>query len=330
MVTTSHELKQLRHRFVEDTDAPISVLESPFFEERIELFEKDFGTKTAYENYFKHIETTYNGNINLFLEDYHSLRDKIIDTVSQSESFKQFNCDKKIDDAIRNNKPSVGNINLYTNEQVNSIFISIDMKKANFQALKIYNPLIVDNAATYEEFIGKYTDFDLAKKSKRTRQIIFGRLNPKRTMNYEKFLMCELENQLTSQPFLEDFELFSINSDEILYKAKKGAVIDNIMHVCETLCHFIKQISILDIRVEAFTLRNYTFRIHDSKKSQTVYIKYYFDGRKAYKCANLIYFTQTYKLINGIEITDNDLVFYNDNTELAKFLCPLEIDNNRQ
>ena len=50
MVTTSHELKQLRHRFVEDTDAPISVLESPFFEERIELFEKDFGTKTAYEN----------------------------------------------------------------------------------------------------------------------------------------------------------------------------------------------------------------------------------------------------------------------------------------
>ena len=147
-------------------------------------------------------------------------------------------------------------------------------------------------------------------------------------MNYEKFLMCELEKQLTSQPFLEDFELFSINSDEILYKAKKGAVIDNIMHVCETLCHFIKQISILDIRVEAFTLRNYTFRIHNSKKSQTVYIKHYFDGRKAYKCANLTYFTQTYKLINGIEITDNDLVFYNDNTELAKFLCPLEIDNN--
>ena len=38
---------------------------------------------------------------------------------------------------------------------------------------------------------------------------------------------------------------------------------------------------------------------------------------------NEIYFTQTYKLINGIEIEDDDLVFYFNKSELAKFLQPL-------
>ena len=46
-------------------------------------------------------------------------------------------------------------------------------------------------------------------------------------------------------------------------------------------------------------------------------------GKKTYKCANEIYFPQTYKLINGLEVTDSDLVFYYDKTELAKFFSPL-------
>jgi hypothetical protein len=48
------------------------------------------------------------------------------------------------------------------------------------------------------------------------------------------------------------------------------------------------------------------------------------DGSKSYKCANEVYFPQTYKLINGIPVEDDDLVFYYEKSELAKFFYPIE------
>ena len=59
-----------------------------------------------------------------------------------------------------------------------------------------------------------------------------------------------------------------------------------------------------------------------------VFVKRHHTGKNEYKCANEIYFPQTYKLINGIEVNDNDLVFYYDKTELCKFFKPIELVSN--
>jgi hypothetical protein len=67
------------------------------------------------------------------------------------------------------------------------------MKKANFQALKYANSAIVYDCDTYEDFIGRFTDMPWAKKSKRTREIIFGKLNPNRTMKYENLIIGDIE-----------------------------------------------------------------------------------------------------------------------------------------
>ena len=91
-----HDVHRLRYRFVEDTNAPIQVLEDPYFMERVALFDKDFGTVKAYDEYVSTVTKTYGDNITQFLEDYHSLRDKIIASTANSDAFKAFNSDESI------------------------------------------------------------------------------------------------------------------------------------------------------------------------------------------------------------------------------------------
>lgn len=324
-----HDLKLLRYRFVEDQGAPIQVLVDPYFTQRLELFEKDYNCLTDYKDYLKYLETDFDNNVVKYLETYHSLRDRIIGEVSKSEAFKDFEADEKITKAIKEYKPKIGNVNLYTQEQVkegSNFFLSVDMKKANFQTLKYINPAIVYDCDTYEDFIGKFTDMPWAKKSKRTREIIFGKLNPHRTMKYEAIIIGEIEKYISA--IVKDwFDLFSINSDELIYKLKSGL---NLNAAFLNLSGALTEDNLygatgVKLRVEFFKLVCYHFKTHNSDKIMNVFVKEHTTGKRTYKCANEVYFPQTYKLINGLEIKDDDLVFYYDKTETAKFFHPLEM-----
>lgn len=327
-----HDLKLLRHRFVEDVGAPIQVLIDPFFTKRLALFDKQYGTLQAYKDYVAHVNEAFDGNIQLYLETYHSLRDRIIEDVSNSKAFRDFCEDDKVTKQIKEYKPIKGNVNLYTQEQVkegDNMFLSLDMKKANFQTLKWINPAIVHDCDTYEDFIGKYTDMQWAKKSKRTREIIFGKLNPNRTMKYEAILMGMVEEYIRNTCIPEWFDLYSINSDELIYKLKSGA---NYEKAIKAITDKINEDSLLintglKLRMEFFRLVCYQFKTSASDKIMKVFVKQHHDGKVTYKCANEIYFPQTYKLINGMTIEDDDLVFYYDKTELARFFKPIEIIN---
>ncbi len=58
---------------------------------------------------------------------------------------------------------------------------------------------------TYEDFIGKFTDSDFIKASKYTREVIFGKLNPKRHITAEKFFINKIYQDIIGQyPELKD------------------------------------------------------------------------------------------------------------------------------
>ena len=328
---TKHDLHCLRHRFVQDLDLPIQVLENPYFEERLALFDKEFNAVKLYHQYVETVMKKHDGDITKFLEDYHSLRDRISGTVANSEPFKEFNADDSITAQIKEFKPIIGERNLYNQEQVkkgSNAFLSIDLRKANFQTLRYINPAIVMDCNTYEEFMAKFTDDEIAAKSKKTRQIIFGKLNPNRTMKFEKILIAHIEEYIRKYTNILDwFELYSMNSDELIYKFKQteSATFKQIAHKIDKnlLEETIRTNIGLNVRAEFFNLNLHTFKTAESENFTYVYTKDFIDGGRDFKCANEIYFTQTYKLMNDIEIKDNDLVFYYNKTELAKFLKPL-------
>ena len=145
-------LKKLRLRFLSDCNLPCNIAISPYFEDRLDLTEEEYGAKTAYEELLSVIDNKFDGKPTKFLEYYHQVRDNIITTVTNSEAYKDFISNDKF---IKNLKPLCPNRNLYTNEQDGCMFISYDMKKANFQTLRYANPNIVCNTKTYGDFIGK-------------------------------------------------------------------------------------------------------------------------------------------------------------------------------
>jgi len=317
MHKTSIEIKQFRGRFVSDLNLPLNVLSSPYFEDRLELLENEFNALTKYENVLSIIKERFNGSTSSFLEYYHQVRDNIITSVTNSEAYKDFIEDKKY---VKNIDLVCCNRNLYTNEQDCGLFVSYDMKKANFQTLKYANPAIVYDADTYEDFIGKFTDLEYIKESKYTRQVIFGKMNPKRTMNLEKWITNEFTKQLIMNGVDDRLELFSLNADEIIFKFNGNEEEFEKLNVQPSIIF-----EDVEYKGSKFKLHSINFELPLSDTLLTVYEKEdYLNGRRRIlKGVPATYYSQVYKLLNGQEINDSDLIFYYEH-QLAKFLYPIK------
>lgn len=316
---TSKDLKHLRARFVSDFNLPLQVLQSPYFEDRLELLEGEYGAKTSYNELLIMIDEKFGGNPNKFLEYYHQVRDDIITSVLNSEAYKDFISNDKF---MKKINPICSNKNLYTNEQDNGLFVSYDMKKANFQTLKYANPAIVYDTNTYEDFIGKFTDLDYIKNSKYTRQVIFGKLNPKRTMTLEKWITNEFCGSLYPLLIHTKLEYFSLNSDEIILKFNGSEEEFEKLEIDP-----IKIFEGVEYKGNKFKLNSRKFELATSSSILTVYEKedYLNAHRRILKGVPATYYPQVYKLLNRREINpQSDLIFYYEH-ELCKFLNPLKL-----
>ena len=318
MKASDIELKHLRSRFVSDTNVPIHIIHYPFLEERHALCEEEYLAKTKYENLVSLIDERFDGNPNLFLEYYHQIRDRIINTVKGTKEFNDFLSDDSI---MANIKPLVSNRNLYTQEQDGCMFISFDMKKANFQTLRYVNPKIVFNSETYEEFIGLFTDLEYIKNSKYTRQVIFGNMNPKRIMTLEKMLTNELASKISEEYKEIPLELFSLNADEIIFKFKGNE--EEFERIPNIGDYVFKDIT---YRCNKFKLHHRQFELATSSSSLNVYEKEdYLDGhRRHLHCVPSTYYPQVYKHLRGEKISQHDLIFYYEH-ELCQFMNPIKL-----
>ena len=329
-IETSLEIKKLRQRFVSDYDLPIQVLHSPYFEERLEMFEYKFSAKTKYNNLLKLIDEKYDGKPQNFLDAYAKIREDIISTTKNSESFKKFKDGVFKKYAV---KLPVGNTKLYTEpnaEEGDNFYISFDLKKANYQAIKWVSPAAMRYSRTYEEFIGDFTDLDYFKNSKYIRQVVFGQLYPKGTFIVEKYLISLLYNFLN-----ENFKIwgapFSINTDEIIYKLDENTFLEfdwgNMKHLTEV----IKEDLGLDVRINKFKLHLHQFKFATSEAKIDIFEKESLSpyGVDSFSCVPSIYAPQIYKLLKSEEPTENDRTFYYEH-ELVTFKYPLIINKEQE
>ena len=289
--------------------------------------EEEYGAKTKYDNLLALIKERFDNNPNKFLEEYHKVRDNIITTVLNSEAYKDFISNDKF--LVKNFTPTCSSRNLYTNEQDGGLFVSFDMKKANFQTLKYANPAIVCDADTYEDFIGKFTDLDYVKESKYTRQVIFGKLNPKRTMTLEQSITNDFAKYLIRESthirelcMIETLTPFSLKTDEIIFKFVGTEEEFNNFHVSSTI-----EYDGIIYKVSKFKLHARQFKLATSSSILTVYEKedYLNAHRRILKAVPATYYPQVYKLLRGEKINAlSDLIFYYEH-ELCMFLNPLEL-----
>lgn len=237
---------EVRKRFVSDMKLSFPVLEDPYFDYYIELYDEMYNTSERLEllkndiSRFKSQEE--------FLKAYYEVRNNMIEALN-NEAFKKFN-------TMDMNDFSLGKVNypkkdVFNVSNVGKIFVSIDLVKANFQALKYVDKDIVLGANTYEELVSNFTDMDYIKKSKYIRQVIFGNLNPKRTVTVERYLIQKVLNLLLYTKDVIEKEIKMVSNDEIVYEITNDLDIEKISN----LRTIIKEITDIDVDIEVYILK---------------------------------------------------------------------------
>jgi len=301
----SHKLLK---RFIKDYKLPIQVVQEPYFSYFMNLYDDQYRTKENFK-LLKDARSQFDSD-DEFLAEYYKIRDNVINTIKLLPEYKTYNeIDMKEYDIPNYNFPkhdifNMGNINQY--------FISIDLKKANFQALKWWNDNIILGSNTYDEFLSKFTTLEYMKGSKYLREVIFGNMNPKRQIKIEKHINNLILEYLTTNGLFDTKDIKMFANDEIIFQLSAYDLenYNNLSDIIRSKIGF-------DVDIEVFQLKNI--------KGSSKYFVKEFINKQGYElmCIPLIYHAQVFKKYNKLSLNKNDLVFFYEN-QVCKFIEPLK------
>ncbi len=151
-----------------------------------------------------------------FISKHHEIRKNMVGSIKKSAgyiSWKKNLIEKK---KLLNDLDCKGN-NLYQQSNHNKYFISIDLKEANFQVMKLNN-LIDKNS--WDDFVAKYVTHPYFGKLKLLRLKILSsnELFPNKQLIYWQNLMIDICNNMMINQIITPENLVVFNSDEIVLK----------------------------------------------------------------------------------------------------------------
>lgn len=310
---------KLRERFCKDCNIPIKIFDEPYFTDRLRLYDEFYGTLEKWE-LFTHELEKYHSEQEYF-EHYNKVKDDAIIFIKSSVGYQRFNCEDMT-------KFQIGHFCLPSNDifrpsNHGKVFLSVDMRKANFSALQHYDNSIFDFANTWEEFIGKFTDNAHIMNSKYIRQVVLGNCNPKRQVAYEKYLMDNVIYNLDSSL---TYNIISFSNDEIvvditerddykLYKYLLG--LDDLLNLQTELSEQAQ----IPLKVEVFKL----FKIDGVNGYRKRVFSPGGECKTELKCVEPTKLPFVIRKLKGEEVTESDKVFCYEGY-LAKFIDVPEIN----
>lgn len=325
METKLQSAMEFRKRFVNDYRLPITILESPYFEYFLNLYEPIYQSLSLYNKAIELINENYKGNYQLFLDNYYNIRENIIQTILNNDAYKAFiNMDNNTFMQKYTFKEQYPNKNICKEDLCGQLILSIDLSKANYQTLNFVDNNILLNTNSYEEFIGKFSNEYYIKESKYTRQVIFGKLNPKRTITVERFITHKIYQLLSKSLLNEQYTLISLNNDELIFTCE---INDDIKHLKEIENKIIQLVlDNLNIQVKAVFAR---LTVHHfllpNNTTLSSFIKHKLvENTETFIGTNAVFLPQIYNLLDKGQINDNDL-FFNHEGIVAKFVEPIKM-----
>jgi hypothetical protein len=301
---------KLKKALVKDFSIPIQIVDSEDWNYYLSITDPFYGSLSAERKMISMLTTLQKTHTNIeeqFYVESKALTKGIIEEIKNTKAYEDFS---NLDMNNFNTKINAGQkSNLYTQAFVNKTFYSIDLKKANYQALKYINPELVLNSDSYQDLVTQFTDFEYFKDSKQIRQVIFGNLNPKRQQQVQKHIMNELIDLLLLKG-LNTENIISCSSDEIVFEK------DNISF---DLFEFMDNREILndiEFHVNCFELKT----LEEGKN--LLYKKDLADNSVAFKGINSNYIFECIKKYNNQPINVSDITFYHEG-RLCQYIKPL-------
>ena len=296
----------LKKRFCKDCNLPINLFDEPYFTQRLKALDVQFDCVKKFDTFCADLEK-YDTEQEYF-EYYNTVKDSVINMIKDNTEYMKFLNDDFADVRVVTKNITLGNKNFYIEGNQDKTFISIDMKKANFSALRHYSPAIFKNVETWEQYIGFFTPSEHIRNSKYIRQVILGACNPKRQITYERYLMTMLylhiKNELDGK-----VSFYSLGNDEIIISVAGTSVSAKEIKAAIATCP--QKIGEL-VRFEMFDLQ----KVGDYGWMKVIYDE---PERVEFKTINADIYHQIVKHYWNMPITEDDLVF-RYNGVLARFL----------
>ena len=305
-----------KERFCKDCNIPIRLFQEPYFTDRLKLFDKFYGTLEKWNIFLEGLQK-YHCEQDYF-EEYNRVKDAAILSIKESEAYKRFNEEDM--NKYRVTHENLPNKDIFKPSNDGKLFISIDMRKANFSSLYHYDNSMFSGAKTWEEFISKFTENKHIINSKYIRQVILGNCNPKKHITYEKYLMNEVLNFLYDHVGEERVVFFS--NDEIVYDMS-NINIYTLRLLVKSIDTVLKERIDIPLKVELFIL-------HKIDNTDGYYKEIFKENREKdieFKCLDNYMLPFIIRNFLGEEITDSDKVFYHEGL-LAKFIEVPKIEVN--
>ena len=309
----------LRERFCKDLQLPIKIFTDPYFMERLELYDKHFDCLNKYNNFIEMLEGFEDEQS--YFEAYNALKESVIQYLLAKPEFVFFSQEEDMSKFTIPNR-SLPKNSIYKQTLINKHFVSFDLCKGNFTALRHYNSKIFDDCETYEEFMGKFTTNQHFIESKYIRQVIFGTTNPKRQVKYEEFLMNQVLDKILTVFDIKNVVYFS--TDEIVVELNEPIAENS--EIAKFISKTVNECNETGIRVraEVFEL---THIAHLDAYVKRVYFKVFnSDGKKiknsdimVIKNATNLTMPYVIRYLYNLPPSENDNVFIYEG-RLAKFI----------
>jgi hypothetical protein len=257
-----------------------------------------------------------------FSNKFYSIQRAIVDSIKSQSNYRLWRDSEieKIPLKYRSRPTFDGSTPNYTNTKRNSDiyntnnngvrFLSIDLKSANFQALKIWGltdtldvlhmsegdiPISNDVNTTWDSFIRKFTDIEYYIKCKRFRMKVLSHayLFPGKQTRVWENTMIEILNELIQNDILRQEDFAAFKSDEILFYLPSLETMDNCKRfIAEKFPHLL-------IRVETFVLeqldKKFPFFIKRGENQMT------------WKCVNAQELPQCIRKLKNEPVTQKDI-----------------------
>lgn len=297
----------LKKRFCRDCNIPIAIYDEPYFYERLKLLNPYYLTLPKWKRFIDELEKFEREED--YFAYYNSVKDAAISDIKESEGYKNLLQIDMNQFAINPDHREFPTMDIFHPDNVGRKFLSIDMKKANFSSLRLFDPGIFKNCETWEEFISNYTDSNHIINSKYIRQVILGNCSCKRHITYEKYLMDHILSIVLKYVRYDLIAFFS--NDEIILDLTtwEDSKIENFI----LLLLLDEDIDSTNIPVD---IENFKLR-----KLNTVngYYKDFNDGHIEFKNVDHISIPFAIREIRGEYVHDFDRVFSHHGA-LAKFI----------
>lgn len=224
------------------------------------------------------------------IEDIYKYRlektEEIINFIKTTRAFNDLNDDTMIPDLPTNK-------NFEYSEGVK--YLSIDIKMANWESLKKYDPSFVNELGdSYSDLLNKFDVPEVFHRSKQLRQYIFGNLNPKRQIKAQRVMIEDLMNGLSRY----DLKLECVKTDEVIYS------FENLAQIADILLGFDDDI----FKCKVFTVK----RIEDFRVNEYIDVKNGIMHSDLVGCNGHKYFINLKKYIFKEELDIRDLYFRMD------------------